>query len=165
MLLLVFDVDNLNANVIHKESALARMPLCIVFRYYSQGAKRSGYRMRLPQVEAVARNQDKYNAAAARCGLTTISTSRLSATRKRSRRSTEKLPEISAQHLRDIGLADAEQASCFGLFQPALLDDLIDLEHEARLCQVLFHIRHAEILKYIPALDFVLLLGHAYLPG
>ena len=40
-----------------------------------------------------------------------------------------KLPELAAQQLGDIGLAYAEQISRLDLFQTALFDDGVGLEH------------------------------------
>jgi hypothetical protein len=39
-----------------------------------------------------------------------------------------KLAEVAAQHLGDIGLADAEQGGGLDLFEAALLDDRVDFE-------------------------------------
>jgi len=44
-----------------------------------------------------------------------------------------KLPELPAQHLRYIGLADSEQVGCLDLFQAAIFHDRVDLECKLRL--------------------------------
>jgi hypothetical protein len=61
------------------------------------------------------------------------------------------LAEVAAQHLRDIGLADAEQICRLHLLQSAFLQDRVNLEHELRLNQVLFGIGHAYILEHVAA--------------
>ena len=70
------------------------------------------------------------------------------------------LAEVAAQHLRDIGLADAEEGSGLDLFQAALFHDRIDLEDQLCLDQVLFGVGQAEVFKYVAAAEFVILLAH-----
>ena len=65
------------------------------------------------------------------------------------------LPEIAVQHLRDIGLTYAEQSGGLYLFQPASLQDSVDLEYQFSFDPMLFRIRYADVLKYIPTSDLV----------
>src|SRR5271157_154658 len=44
-----------------------------------------------------------------------------------------KLPELTAQHLRYIGLADSEQLGGLDLSQAAIFHDPVDFEHKLRL--------------------------------
>ncbi len=74
-----------------------------------------------------------------------------------------KPPELAAQQLGHIGLADAEQTGGIGLFQAALLHERVNLEDELRLDHVLPRIRQAEIPEHVPAADFVLFLAHCSL--
>jgi hypothetical protein len=74
-----------------------------------------------------------------------------------------KLPELSAQHLGDIGLADAEQIGRLDLFQAALFHERINLENKLRLNEVLVRIQHSEILEHVPAAAFVPLFAHGSL--
>jgi hypothetical protein len=69
-----------------------------------------------------------------------------------------KLAELAAQQLRYIGLADSEQRGGLDLFQAASFHDGVDLEYKLRLDQMLFRIRHTEILEHIAASRFVSLL-------
>jgi hypothetical protein len=73
-----------------------------------------------------------------------------------------KLTEFAAQHLRYIGLANAKQLGGVHLFHAARFHDRIDLEHQLRLYQVLFGIRHANVLEYIAASSFVSLVAHSF---
>jgi len=70
-----------------------------------------------------------------------------------------KLPEFTAQHLRYIGLADSEQAGGLDLFQAAFFHDRVYLKYKLRLDQMLFRIRHIDILEHIAAADFISLLA------
>src|ERR1035437_6642763 len=74
-----------------------------------------------------------------------------------------KLPELAAQHLGDVGLADAEEVGRLDLFQSALSHERVDLENKLRLDKVLVRISHAEILEHVPAAAFVSLLAHGSL--
>jgi hypothetical protein len=74
------------------------------------------------------------------------------------------LPELAAQHLRDIGLADAEQRGGLGLFHAALFHDGVDLEDQLRLDQMIFRIRYADILEDIPAPDLIPFDAHGFSP-
>ena len=73
-----------------------------------------------------------------------------------------KLPELAAQHLRHIGLADAEKIGRLDLFQSALFHERVDLEDKLRLDEVLVRIPHAEILEHVPAAVFMSLFAHGY---
>jgi len=70
------------------------------------------------------------------------------------------LTEVAAQHLGDIGLADAEQGSGLDLFQASFFHDRIDLEDQLCLDEVFFGVGQAEILKHVAASDFATLLAH-----
>src|ERR1017187_267165 len=70
------------------------------------------------------------------------------------------LAEFPAQHLRHVGLADAQQIGHLDLFQAARLSDRVDFEYELRFDQMFFRIRHAEILEHITASDFVSFPAH-----
>src|SRR3989442_10513079 len=74
------------------------------------------------------------------------------------------LPELSAQHLGYVGLADTQQISYLDLFQTPLFHDRVDFEHQLRFDQMFFRIRHAEILEHITASDFVSSLAHRPAP-
>jgi hypothetical protein len=74
-----------------------------------------------------------------------------------------KLPEFAPQHLGDIGLFDPEKIGSLNLFQAANFHDRVDLENEPRLYQVLFGIRHTDILEDIPVPGLVSLLPHGSL--
>jgi hypothetical protein len=74
-----------------------------------------------------------------------------------------KLPEFATQHLGDVGLFDPEKIGSLHLFQAAILHDRVDFENELRLYQVLFGIRQANILEYIPAPSLVSPLPHGSL--
>ena len=76
-----------------------------------------------------------------------------------------KLPELSAQHLGDIGLADAEEIGRLDLFQAPFFHERVDFENKLRLNEVLVRIRQAEILEHVPAAVFVSLLAHRALFG
>src|ERR1017187_5300905 len=71
-----------------------------------------------------------------------------------------KLPELTAQHLGYVGLADAQQIGRLDLFQATLFHERVDLEYKLRLDEMLFRIRRAEILEHVPAADFVSLFAH-----
>jgi len=58
-----------------------------------------------------------------------------------------KLPELTAEHLGDIGLFDAEQTGGRRLCQAACFHDGLDLEHQLRLDQVFFPVRHTDLLE------------------
>jgi hypothetical protein len=76
-----------------------------------------------------------------------------------------KLPELTAQHLRNIGLADSEQADGLHLFEAASFQDGVNLEYQLRLDQMLFRVRHTDVLEHIAASEFVsLLVTHGFLP-
>src|ERR1017187_2341265 len=70
------------------------------------------------------------------------------------------LAEFPAQHLGHVGLADAQQTGHLDLFQAARLSDRVDFEYELGFDQMLFRIRHAEILEHITASDFVSFSAH-----
>ena len=75
------------------------------------------------------------------------------------------LAELSAQHLRDIGLADAKQLGGFHLLEAALLQDRVDLEYKLRLDQMLFRIGHADVLEHVAAPGFIsLFVAHCFPP-
>src|SRR5271166_3794253 len=71
-----------------------------------------------------------------------------------------KLPELAAQQLGDIGLADAEQTGRLDLFQAALFHDGVDLAHQLRLDQALFRVRDADVLEDVPASGCGLSVAH-----
>lgn len=71
-----------------------------------------------------------------------------------------KLPEVTAQDLGDIGLADAEQPGRVGLFQAAFLHERVDLEHQLGLHVVLLCVRHAEIREHVSVYSCVLSFAH-----
>src|SRR6202035_5666060 len=75
-----------------------------------------------------------------------------------------KLPEIAAQHLGYIGLADSKQIGRLDLFQAALFHERVDLEDKLRLDEMLLRIRNAEILEHIPAAGFVSFFAHGSRP-
>jgi hypothetical protein len=54
-----------------------------------------------------------------------------------------KLPEFAAEHLGDIGLANAEQIGRLDLFQPAFLHESVDFEDKPRFDHMVVRIRHA----------------------
>jgi hypothetical protein len=65
------------------------------------------------------------------------------------------LPEVTAQHLGNVGLLDPEQLGGLNLLEPALLHQGVDLVDELRLDQVFLGIGKAEISEDIPAPHFV----------
>jgi len=65
-----------------------------------------------------------------------------------------KLPELTAQHLGYIGLANAERVGGLDLFQAAVFHDRVDFEHKLRLDQMFFGIRYTDIFEHIPASGF-----------
>ncbi len=74
-----------------------------------------------------------------------------------------KLPELTVQHLGYIGLADTEQIGSFCLFQTAFFHESVDLVYKLRLHQMLFRIRHADILEHIAIPGLVVLLLHGFI--
>ena len=66
-----------------------------------------------------------------------------------------KLPEFAAQHLRNIGLAYADQTGRLDLFQSALLQNRVDFEDELRLDAMFVCFRLAEIIEHVPAADLL----------
>ena len=58
------------------------------------------------------------------------------------------LPELAAEHLGDIGLGHAEQLARFDLLQAAILENSVDFVDELRLDQVLFGVRHTQVLEF-----------------
>jgi hypothetical protein len=75
-----------------------------------------------------------------------------------------KLPELPTQHLRDIRLLDTEQLGGLSLFKSAAFHYAVNLEHKLSLDQMLFRMRNAEILEYVPASNLVSLFAHDFLP-
>jgi hypothetical protein len=71
-----------------------------------------------------------------------------------------KLPELSAQHFRNIGLADAKETSRFNLLQAALSYERVDLENKLCLDEVLVRILRAQILEQGPTGGFASFFGH-----
>src|SRR5208283_238235 len=72
-----------------------------------------------------------------------------------------KLTKFTAQHLRHIRLADTEQIGGIDLFKATILHDRFDLEYKLRLDQMLFRIRHTDILEPVAASGFAsFLVGH-----
>ena len=59
------------------------------------------------------------------------------------------LPKFTAQHLGHIGLADAEQARGFDLFQAALFHNRVDLQHQLRFDEMLLGIGKAKVFEDI----------------
>src|SRR5689334_13207885 len=66
-----------------------------------------------------------------------------------------KLPELTAKHHGDIGLADTKQSGSLDLFQATLFHDGVDLEYKLRLDHMLVRIRHTKILEHVPTAGFV----------
>jgi hypothetical protein len=76
-----------------------------------------------------------------------------------------KLPELTSQHLGNVGLADAEQLGGLNLFETALFHDGIDLEYKLRFNEVLLRIRHTNVLEHIATPEFISLLAHSVAYG
>ena len=72
------------------------------------------------------------------------------------------MPEVTAQHLGYIGLAEPKQIGGLDLLKAALFGDRIDLEHELRLDEVFFRLRHTEVLENIAASRFVSFFAHGF---
>jgi hypothetical protein len=53
-----------------------------------------------------------------------------------------KLSKLTAQHIGDIWLTDTEQLGSIHLFQSSFFQEGVNFEHELRLNEVLFCIRH-----------------------
>ena len=76
-----------------------------------------------------------------------------------------KLPEFTAQHLRHIGLTDAEQICGLNLLQTPIFQDRVDLEYKLRLDQVLFRIGNADVFEHVAASVSYLFLLMTSRPG
>src|SRR5262245_24570791 len=73
------------------------------------------------------------------------------------------LAEFPAQHLGHVWLTDAEQICHLDLFQTPLFPDRINFKYKLCFHQMLFRIRHADVLEHVPASDFISSPAHRFL--